>query len=95
MSDLPVILKCPRGEEWPATSFDCLVAKKRVQTHETVTFFCPLGHTFTLKTAVEKGMFTPIQAIQMIAAAQRNLPALIKEGRRVMRRWRKQSKGKP
>jgi len=72
MSELPAILKCPRGEEWPATSFKSYVhIDQKVQTHDTIDMTCPAGHKFTLKKAVEKGMFTQEQAFKIIASAQR------------------------
>ena len=76
-SAVPATLKCPRGEEWPATSFKSYVGfKEKVQSHDTITFGCPAGHTFTLKKAVEKGMFTQEQALKIIAAAQRTRDGL-------------------
>ncbi len=72
MSELPLTLKCPRGEEWPAMSFkSCVHIKEKVQSHDTITFECPAGHTFSLKKAVEKGMFNQEQALKIIAGAQR------------------------
>ena len=72
MSELPLTLKCPRGEEWPATSFKSYVhIKEKVQSHDTITFECPAGHKFSLKKAVEKGMFNQEQALKIIASAQR------------------------
>jgi len=72
MSELPLTLKCPRGEEWPATSFKSYVhIKEKVQSHDTITFECPAGHTFSLKKAVGKGIFTQEQAFKIIAQAQR------------------------
>jgi len=87
---LPVILKCPRGEEWPAESFHTLVSyKENIQTHDTITVMCPLGHSFSLKRAVKSKMFTPEQALQMISLAQKELPELRKEARQLNRAWRK------
>lgn len=89
MEPVPVILRCPRGEEWPAGTFKSTVDyKKKVQSHDTIHWLCPAGHEFDLRKAVEKGMFTPDQALRMIAAAQRELPELRKEARRAKRKWK-------
>lgn len=85
---LPVILRCPRGEEWPAESFKSTVEyEKKVQTHDTIHFLCPAGHVFTLRRAVEKGMFTPEQGLKLIASAQQRLPEARKEARRIKREY--------
>lgn len=91
MTDIPVILRCPRGDEWPAESFTTTMDfKAKVQTHETIRVICPAGHGFTLKKAVEKGMFTPDQALKIIAEAQRRLPEARKKARRLTREWKKE-----
>ena len=90
MSELPLTLRCPRGEEWPATVFKSFTdIKGKVQTHETITFMCPAGHSFSLKKAVESKMFTPEQALMILAEAQRRLPKARKEVRRFRRESRK------
>jgi hypothetical protein len=89
---IPPILKCPstRGEEWPADSFKSYVSTDvKFITHDEISFTCPAGHTFTLRKAVQKGMFTPEEALRMIAKAQAELPGLkedVKEARRWFRR---------
>ena len=89
MTEPPLTLKCPRGEEWPGTSFISTVAlKENVQTHDTINWLCPAGHSFTLKRAVQTGMFTPEQALIMIAEAQRRLPEARKEAKRLLRSFR-------
>ena len=92
---LPAILKCPssRGEEWPAESFKSYVsAKAKVITHEDITWLCPAGHTFTLKKAVEKGMFTPDEALKMIALAQKELPEAKRQVAKAVRTLRAKPK---
>ncbi|KKK96505.1 hypothetical protein LCGC14_2662070 [marine sediment metagenome] len=90
MSEGPLTLRCPWGEEWPGLSFKSLVAlKEDIQTHDTITWLCPAGHSFTLKKAVKTGMFTPEQALTMIAEAQRRLPEARKEAKRLMREFRR------
>lgn len=82
MSNLPLTRKCPRGEEWPAESFKSLVdCDQRVQTHSTITFYCPAGHEFKLKRAVASGMFTPEEALKIIAYAQKQMPRMIREAK--------------
>ena len=79
MDGLPATMKCPsrRGEEWPTSSFKAhFLIKEKVQTHNTITFECPAGHTFSLKKAVEKGMFTQEQALKIIAQAQAQAQAI-------------------
>lgn len=78
----PAISKCPstKGEEWPTESYKSYIsAGAKVITHEDITFTCPAGHTFTLKKAVERGMFTPEEAFKMMALAQDSLPVLRKQ----------------
>ena len=90
MTEPPLTLRCPRGEEWPTTSFTQTIAyKEDIQTHDTILFYCPAGHDFTLKRAVKAGMFTPEQALTMIAEAQRRLPETRKEAKRLMREFRR------
>ena len=50
MSEPPLTLRCPRrGEEWPTTSFISTIAiDEDIQTHDTIFFYCPAGHDFTL-----------------------------------------------
>ena len=90
MTEPPLTLRCPKGEEWPTTSFISTIAvKEDIQTHDTISWLCPAGHSFTLKRAVETGMFTPEQALTMIAEAQRRLPEARKEAKRLMREFRR------
>lgn len=88
---LDMIVKCPKkGEEWPITAYTSTVnVNVKVITHNDITWVCPTGHEFTLKRAVEKGMFTPNQALKMISHAQENLPAMKKEIRKTLREFRK------
>ena len=70
MSGVPLTLKCPRGEEWPASGFKSFVNIKEEMTYDAITFTCPAGHTFTLKRAVKTGMFTEEEAQKILKAAQ-------------------------
>ena len=89
MSEGPLTLRCPWGEEWPGPSFISTVTlKEDIQTHDTINWLCPAGHSFTLKKAVKTGMFTPEQALTMIAEAQRCLPEARKEAKKLMRSFR-------
>ena len=89
MSEGPLTLRCPWGEEWPGPSFISTVTlKEDIQTHDTINWLCPAGHSFTLKKAVKTGMFTPEQALTMIAEAQRRLPEARKEAKRLLRSFR-------
>jgi len=90
MVDLPLILKCPRGEEWPSTSFKVLVeSDKDIQTHQTIACVCPAGHSCSLLHAVEGKMFSPMQALRIIAQAQNELPKVRQKARIAKRRRRK------
>lgn len=84
--DGPAILRCPRGEEWPSESFkSSLDYRGNVVTHDSIHIWCPAGHEFTLKKAVEKGMLTPEEGLKIIASAQKQLPELRKEAQRIKR----------
>ena len=88
--ELGLTLRCPRGEEWPATSFKSFVdSKVKVQTHETITFLCPAGHEFTLLRAVKSGMLMPDHALKVLAEAERQLPAAREEAKRSLREFKR------
>lgn len=94
MTDIPIILRCPRGEEWPAESFTNTVEyKERIQSQDTIRFICPLGHCYTVRQLVQKKTLTPEQALDIIAEAQRRLPEAREKARRLTREWKKGLKG--
>ncbi|MBI1971425.1 MAG: hypothetical protein HYS52_01080 [Candidatus Wildermuthbacteria bacterium] len=69
--DLGIILQCIGGEEWPATSFSSFLDLKVDSVSETtITFSCPLGHSFTLAQAIKKGIFTKEVAQRLLLIAQ-------------------------
>lgn len=77
MSDLPITTKCPiGGEEWPFDSYKSTVdstAGKLQYRH--VHIWCPYPHDFSLRRAVNSGMFTKEQGERIFEAAQK----LVKE----------------
>ncbi|KKL07303.1 hypothetical protein LCGC14_2587360 [marine sediment metagenome] len=95
MSAEGVIRQCPRGEEWPLTSFTSYVnTKVKFQTHDTITFSCPAGHTFTLMKAVEKKVFTPDEALKMIAYADQHMPEKLRDVKQALREFHKKPRRK-
>jgi hypothetical protein len=90
---IPVILKCIKGEEWPLTSYITHVSfKEDVQSHDTITFICPLYHQFTLKRAVKAKILTPELAVKIILLAQQQLPDLRKSARRCTAKFTRTSR---
>lgn len=83
-------MRCIKGEEWPTTSFDCVVSfAENLTIENAVTFSCPVGHTFSLRQALRKKIFTEQQVWDILARAQQQ----IAEGRkkyaqREKERWR-------
>ncbi|HEY4509871.1 MAG TPA: hypothetical protein VJC15_02690 [Candidatus Paceibacterota bacterium] len=73
--ELGITLKCIKGEEWPATSFrSSLDLKAESVTEESITFYCPLWHSFTLAQAIQKGIFSPELAQKFLAFAMEQFP---------------------
>ena len=75
MGDLPLTLKCPvGGEEWPATSYKSLtdLFPDELQ-YRNIHFSCPGGHGFTLRKAVNSGMFTKEQGEKMLELAKQGV----------------------
>lgn len=66
-----MIMRCIKGEEWPITSFKSFVNINILFGEEAVNFLCPAGHTFTLKDALKKGMFSWEDANRILADAKK------------------------
>lgn len=89
----PTVMKCVRGEEWPAESFKTLVSfKDKVITHDSITVVCPAGHEFSLTRGVKQGWITAEDALKILAAANKELPDLKKQARKISAEWKKRPK---
>jgi len=83
-------MKCVRGEEWPAESYQTLVSyKDKVMTHESITVVCPAGHEFKLSRGIRDGWISAADALKIIDGANRELPALRKQARDIERQLKK------
>lgn len=68
---LPLTFRCVKGEEWPITSFtSTLDLKVEEPTEDSIVFSCPSYHTFTLRQALAKKIFTQEQGAKMLSFAQ-------------------------
>lgn len=72
MDDIPLTLKCAEGgEEWPFLSYKSSVdANVEKVTPRNIHIWCPANHFFSLRKAMNTGMFTKEQANNMLASAQ-------------------------
>jgi hypothetical protein len=75
MTDLPLTLRCPvGGEEWPAECYKSLIDlyAERFQ-YRNIHFHCPSNHDFTLRKAVNSGMFTEEQGKRIFEVAKQEV----------------------
>jgi hypothetical protein len=68
-------MKCPvGGEEWPAMSYKSLIDLYADKfQYRNIHFSCPAGHDFTLRKAVNSGMFTQEQGKRIFEIAKREV----------------------
>ena len=63
-------MRCIKGEEWPVTGFKCIIDPvDDPLTEDSITFFCPLGHKFTIRQALSKDIITEEQAQIILSRA--------------------------
>lgn len=72
---MPPYIRCPvGGEDWPMTALQWYQERQPFrdrQTYHTITFDCPVGHTFDLEKAVQSGLLAPEHARNLWRGAQR------------------------
>lgn len=71
LQELGITLQCIRGEEWPTTSFSYLLdLKQETVGPGSITFSCPMRHSFTLEQALNKGLYTSDMGERILARAR-------------------------
>lgn len=81
---LPLVLTCPGGHTYPATSFKSEVVRlsRGLPNEDLVFLTCPAGHTFTLREATQAGMFDTDQMERILVEAARLVSVSRKRKRR-------------
>lgn len=84
--DLPLVMKCGRGEEWPFTEFATPVDDLAdVIDEEVIWIVCPIGHEYSLSQALKKKLVSRKIANKMLEMAREATPRLRAERENALR----------
>ena len=75
--DLPLIMQCIRGDEWPIVSFTITPdLEGDVVTEDSITINCPAGHSYTLRQALQRKLHSRRVADELLEMTREIFPKL-------------------